>query len=167
MGAGNRKAVLPERMLEELRWVATDYSAGDVVVFHSYTVHASLHNASEFFMRISVDFRYQQEGEDLTEGCLRPHFERLSWEDVYAGWKSDRFQYYWKDLNYRVVPFEDFDLVRAEGRQTDLDPREAFFEYEIDAFLAYERRRDARLQRRTERLGAMLGRDVGDPAPTG
>ena len=39
----------PDEMLEELRWVTTDYSAGDVLFFPSLTVHASLHNASEFY----------------------------------------------------------------------------------------------------------------------
>ena len=83
-GPGNRKAMLPEQMLEDLRWVTTDYSIGDVIVFHSHTVHAALHNASEVFMRLSVDFRYQLEGEALTETCLRPHFERLTWDDIYS-----------------------------------------------------------------------------------
>jgi ectoine hydroxylase-related dioxygenase (phytanoyl-CoA dioxygenase family) len=149
LGAGNRKAVLPQQLLEEHRWVTTDYSAGDVVLFRALTVHAALHNASEFFMRLSVDFRYQLEGEELTEICLQPHFERLTWEDVYAGWRSDRFQYYWKNLDYKVVPFEKFDLARADAGEWD----------DVQGFLAYERRRDARLQRRTERLAAMLDPD--------
>src|SRR5438876_6227071 len=110
-GAGNRKAVLPEQMLEELHWVTTDYSAGDVVVFHSHAVHAALHNASELFMRVSVDFRYQLEGEALTETCLHPHFERLTWDAIYSGWKSDRYQYYWTDLDYEIVPFRQSELV--------------------------------------------------------
>jgi ectoine hydroxylase-related dioxygenase (phytanoyl-CoA dioxygenase family) len=79
-GAGNRQAMLPQQMLEELHWVATEYSAGDVLLFPALTVHASMHNASEFFMRISVDYRYQQEGEELTEGVLQPHFQRLTWD---------------------------------------------------------------------------------------
>ena len=74
-----------------------------------------MHNASEFFMRISVDFRYQQEGEELTEGVLQPHFQRLTWEQIYAGWKSDRSQYYWKDLDYKVVPFEAFPLEHDDS----------------------------------------------------
>ena len=146
LGAGNRSAVVPPQMLEALRWVSADYSAGDVVLFRALTVHAALHNASEFFMRLSVDFRYQQEGEALTETCLQPHFGRLSWDDIYSTWKSDRHQYYWKDLDYEVVPFEEFDLVRSDAGERD----------DVEAFLAYERRRDARFRRRTERLAAML-----------
>jgi len=146
LGAGNRKAVLPQPMLEQLRWVTADYSAGDVVLFRALTVHAALHNASEFFMRLSVDFRYQLEGEELTEGCLQPHFERLTWEDVYSGWKSDRYQYYWKDLDFTVVPFRQFDLVQEHADEAE----------EVDGFFAYERRRDARYQRRMEQLAAVL-----------
>jgi hypothetical protein len=149
LGAGNRKAVLPTEMLEELRWVTADYAPGDVVVFKALTVHAALHNTSEFFMRLSVDYRYQLEGEDLTPGCLQPHFERVAWEDIYAGWKSDRYQYYWKDLDFEVVPFRQFELV-----QQGADERE-----EVDAFFAYERRRDARFQRRMEQLAAVLDPD--------
>jgi ectoine hydroxylase-related dioxygenase (phytanoyl-CoA dioxygenase family) len=150
LGAGNRQAILPQQMLEQLRWVTTEYSAGDVLVFPALTVHASMHNASEFYMRLAVDFRYQQEGEELTEGVLHPHFERQTWDDIYAGWKSDRLQYYWKGLDYKVVPFEDFPLEREDA--------------DVRAFMAYEQRRDARLRRRTERLAAMLDADgSGDP----
>ncbi len=77
---------------EECRWVTSEFRMGDVLLFPSMTVHASLHNASQFHMRLSVDFRYQLEGEALTEGCLQPHFQRLSWEEIYAGWRSDEHQ---------------------------------------------------------------------------
>jgi Phytanoyl-CoA dioxygenase (PhyH) len=154
LGPGNRQAVLPEPMLEELRWVTTDFAAGDVLVFGSQTVHASLHNASEFFMRISVDFRYQQEGEPLTAGCLEPHFQRLTWDEIYAGWKPDRHQYYWKDLDYHVVPFEDVELTRPDAVETE----------DVHTFLAFERRRDARLERRLARLGALLDPDDASTA---
>jgi Phytanoyl-CoA dioxygenase (PhyH) len=160
-GAGNRKAVVPEQMLEDLRWVTTDYSAGDVVLFHSHTVHAALHNASEFFMRVSVDFRYQLEGEPLTELCLRPHFERLTWDEIYSGWKSSRYQYYWTDLDYEVVPFRDFELIDGEDDGPDEDDeRDPILTYDMQSMLAFDRRQDARLRRRMERLGARL--DAGE-----
>ena len=162
-GPGNRKAVLPEQMLEELRWVTTDYSAGDVIVFHSHTVHAALHNASEVFMRLSVDFRYQLEGEALTETCLRPHFERLTWDDIYSGWKSERYQYYWTGLDYEIVPFREFELVGVPDDGID-DETDELAAYDLQAFFAFERRRDARLRRRMERLGAMLDPDESGSA---
>lgn len=146
LGAGNRQAVLPPEMIERLRWVTTDFEAGDVLLFPSLTVHASLHNASEFFMRLSVDFRYQEEGEALTPICLEPHFQRLTWDEVYAGWSSTRYQYYWKDLDFQVVPFQDYELYRP-----DADERA-----DVQTMLAFERRRDARLERRMARIGELF-----------
>lgn len=40
------------------RWLITDYRAGDVLIFTTYTVHASLDNGSHC-MRLSSDSRYQ------------------------------------------------------------------------------------------------------------
>ena len=40
-------------------------------------------------MRLSADFRYQAEGEALSDMGLEPHFGRLTWEQVYEGWQSD------------------------------------------------------------------------------
>jgi len=109
-GAGNRQAIIPPAMLEELRWVTTDYAAGDVLLFPSTTVHASMNNATDS-LRLSVDFRYQDEGEPLTPLVLEPHFQLSSWDDIYQGWSSTEHQYYWRDLDYEVVPFEEYPLV--------------------------------------------------------
>lgn len=154
LGAGNRQASVPLEMLEQLRWVTTEFEAGDVLLFGSLTVHASMHNSSELFMRLSVDFRYQQEGEALTPICLEPHFERLSWDDVYAGWQSKQYQYYWRDLDYQVVPMQDLN------QDLDADVGE-----DLQAFFAYERKRDARLERRLARIGELIeGHDARSEA---
>lgn len=104
LGAGNRRAVLPEEF-SELRWVVADFELGDLLLFPSLTVHKAMENHNPERMRLSVDFRYQLEGEALTEGCLKPHFERVSWEDIYAGWESDELKYYWRDKDYVEVPW--------------------------------------------------------------
>ena len=140
LGPGNRRAVLPVEMLEQLHWVTTDFEVGDVLLFPSMTVHASLHNISEFNMRLSVDFRWQQEGEPLTEIVLHPHFQRLSWDEIYADWKSDKWQYYWRDLDYEVVPFEDYPLL-----SDDRDP-------DWHQVLLPGERQQARFERRMARL---------------
>jgi ectoine hydroxylase-related dioxygenase (phytanoyl-CoA dioxygenase family) len=156
IGAGNRQAVLPVEMLQECRWVTTEFSMGDVLLFPSQTVHASMHNASEFFMRISVDFRYQPEGVPLSDITLLPHFQRLSWDDIYRGWKSTKYQYYWKSLDYTVVPFEDLGV---KGRQIqELSPEE------IRRFVEYERRRDARADRRLRALTGLLAAEEAEEA---
>lgn len=112
LGAGNRMSVIPPEM-QHLRWYANDFKLGDVLLFPALTMHASLHNASEFFMRLSVDYRYQREGEPLTEMCLKPHFQRLDWEAIYASWRSDQYKYYWEKHCYTVVPHErmEFDVA--------------------------------------------------------
>lgn len=105
LGPGNRGAVLNEE-LQELRWVSADFKAGDILLFPSLTVHSALENRHPQSMRLSVDFRYQLEGEALTEGCLQPHFGRVSWDEIYAGWKSKEFQYYWRNKRFEVVPWD-------------------------------------------------------------
>jgi len=138
LGAGNRCAELPLEMLEQCRWVTTDFEAGDVLVFLSQTVHAARHNASELYMRLSADFRYQPQGKSLTPSCLEPHFGRLGWEEIYSGWQSREFQYYWRDLDYSVEPFEDLEV-----RGADLDA-------DVTSYWKYQQRLKARNARRNE-----------------
>jgi hypothetical protein len=78
-------------------------------------VHAARHNLSTSSMRISVDFRWQQQGEALTKGCLEPHFSQLSWDEIYANWTSNEHQYYWRDLDFEITPFEDFHVEHPKG----------------------------------------------------
>lgn len=102
LGAGARQAVLPDQA-REMRWLSTDYKCGDVLIFGSLTVHRSLPNLSGDRFRLSVDFRYQEEGQALTPTVLEPHFGRLSWEQVYSGWQSDKLQYYWRNKRYELA----------------------------------------------------------------
>lgn len=106
LGPGNRQAVLPESLMHTA-WVTEDFRAGDVLLFPALTVHRALPNQHPTRMRLSVDFRYQPAGEPLTEQCLRPHFARQSWEDIYRGWKSTRLQYYWQERDYSLVPWDE------------------------------------------------------------
>jgi ectoine hydroxylase-related dioxygenase (phytanoyl-CoA dioxygenase family) len=119
LGAGNRQASLPTEMIEQLTWVTNDMSAGDVLLFPSLTVHASLHNATKK-MRLSVDYRYQPEGEPLSNLVLRPHFERFEWDEIYADWESDELQYYWRDLDYDVIEFDRSVFTEAEPTHEDM-----------------------------------------------
>ena len=105
LGAGNRRAQLDDRH-DGLDWVGGDMRLGDALVFHSLTVHRALPNRGRT-MRLSVDYRFQREGEALTPGCLEPHFGRLSWEDVYQGWDRDDLRYYWRDKAYTVDDWDE------------------------------------------------------------
>jgi ectoine hydroxylase-related dioxygenase (phytanoyl-CoA dioxygenase family) len=162
MGPGRRQSKVPQRMLEELRWVTTDYACGDVLLFPSLTVHAALHNVTEFDLRLSVDYRYQLEGQALTDVCLHPHFQRVTWEDVYRGWKSDRHQYYWKGLDYEVVPFQEMPVDRGSRDGAD---EFGYTPEEWVTILTVDKRWEARYQRRLERLAEVTGEPVA-PAPT-
>ncbi len=144
MAAGMRCAVIPDDMREELRWVTTDYRAGDVLLFPSMTVHAALHNCTELNMRVSVDFRYQLEGEPLTPIVLQPHFQRLTWDEIYAGWSSTELQYYWRGLDYEVTEFQEYELVSEADDADDLKKLQT-----------YMRRVAAREERRRAKVAAM------------
>ena len=85
-------------------WVSSPFALGDVLFFHSHTVHQGLPNLSGDRLRLSVDFRYQRASDPVMEKMLAPHQYRLSWEEVYADWKSDKYQYYWKKFSLKPVP---------------------------------------------------------------
>lgn len=103
-GAGHRQTKLPPEYAEET-WVGGDLQLGDVVIFHSLAVHRALPNKTER-MRLSVDYRYQAEKQDMTENCLVSHFDRQSWPEIYRDWRSTDLQYYWRDKQVNFVPWD-------------------------------------------------------------
>lgn len=86
-----------------LHWVSGDYQLGDAMFFHSHTVHKALPNQTSDKIRLSVDYRYQGSSQPVTEGSLLPHFNRMRWEEIYKGWKSQEYQYYWNDFELNRV----------------------------------------------------------------
>ena len=86
-------------------WVGGDFRAGDVLLFTDTTVHMALPNRSAE-LRLSMDARYQRAGDPVAELSLRPYANLFTWEEVYAGWRSERYQYYWRALNPTVVPYD-------------------------------------------------------------
>ena len=91
--------------LEEdgLTWVKGDYEIGDALFFHSHAVHKALPNQSPDRIRLSVDYRYQGWSKPVTEGSLLPHFNRMSWDEIYKEWDSEQYQYYWNDFELNRV----------------------------------------------------------------
>ncbi|ADV83393.1 Phytanoyl-CoA dioxygenase [Terriglobus saanensis SP1PR4] len=84
-------------------WVGGNIHAGDVLIFHSLTVHAASPNVSGQ-MRLSLDCRFQDARRVLNPSNLVYAGESgKSWEKTYAGWQSDDLKYYWKrlPLNFR------------------------------------------------------------------
>ena len=129
LGAGHRQCVLDNRH-EQLEWVSGDFASGDLLVFHSLTVHRALPNKTKQ-MRLSVDYRFQREYEDITAPCLEPHFQRESWEQIYQGWQRQDLQYYWRN--------KQFNLVEWNSKMHDLSESE--FKESIRIKLNYDRQR--------------------------
>ena len=100
-GAGGME--VPEAY--EGRWVADDFAMGDAILFHSMVVHKALPNVTDR-LRQSVDNRYQRVDAPLVEASLRPYADLFTWEEIYAGWASDRLKYYWRDRLTNIVQFD-------------------------------------------------------------
>ena len=87
-------------------WVGGAIHAGDVLIFHSLTVHAGSPNVSTQ-MRISMDYRFQDYGRVLNPALLvfpGGSANGRSWESTYAGWRSEALKYYWKRFPLRFSP---------------------------------------------------------------
>jgi len=87
-------------------WVGGAIHAGDVLIFHSLTVHASSPNVSNQ-MRVSMDFRFQDYGRVLNPALLvfpGGSTNGRSWETTYADWRSEELKYYWKRFPLRFSP---------------------------------------------------------------
>jgi len=99
LGAGGRG--IPIDPLPDL-WKANPFRAGDALFFHSHLVHSGLDNRTSNLLRLSVDFRYQGVSQPVAKGSLEPHHGTLSWDEIYVGWKSTRYQRYWAEMSLRV-----------------------------------------------------------------
>ena len=87
-------------------WVGGRINAGDVVIFHSLTVHSSTLSTSNQ-LRFSVDCRFQSYDEAVSPlQIVFPNQAKggRTWEATYANWKHDDLKYYWRDLPLRLKP---------------------------------------------------------------
>lgn len=90
----------------EGEWVASDFEAGDVVIFSDTTVHKALPNRSGD-LRQSFDARYQRLSDPVADVSIRTYANMFDWSEVYAGWKgSEDLRYYWIRQGARIVPFD-------------------------------------------------------------
>lgn len=85
----------------ETTWHVSDYSKGDVILFHSCCVHKSEPNTADKASRMSVDTRFCNYGAPVFVTNFEPHhgwrIDSLTWESIYRNWKSKELQYYWND----------------------------------------------------------------------
>lgn len=87
-------------------WVGGRINAGDVVIFHSLTIHSSTLSTSNQ-LRCSMDCRFQSYDEPISPfEIVFPNQAKggRTWETTYADWKHDDLKYYWRDLPLRIKP---------------------------------------------------------------
>jgi len=95
---------IPAQAVAEGDWVGGHIHAGDVLIFHSLTVHAASPNRSER-LRLSIDCRFQDSSRAIHPGNLAFAGESgKSWEAIYSRWRSDDLKYYWKGMPLRFQP---------------------------------------------------------------
>lgn len=104
-GAGGTGVDLPEDTV----WVGGDMQAGDLLLFHSLTVHQGRDNQTADQVRISCDYRYQGLSQPVDADSLEPHGGVIDWDTAYAGWpkpadgRPDPIQYYWKNHPLKIT----------------------------------------------------------------
>jgi hypothetical protein len=85
-------------------WVGGQINAGDVLIFHSLTVHAASPNVSNR-LRVSLDCRFQDYARALNPANLAFAGDSgKSWEKTYARWRSNDLKYYWKKMPLTFKP---------------------------------------------------------------
>ena len=85
-------------------WVGGHVNAGDVLIFHSLTVHAAGPNLSGR-LRLSLDCRFQDARRVLNPSNLVFGGESgKSWEKTYSGWGSEDLKFYWKRIPLTLKP---------------------------------------------------------------
>lgn len=114
-------------------WVGGNINAGDVLVFHSLTVHAASPNVSKR-LRISLDCRFQDYARIFNPANLAFAGESgKSWESTYAGWRSDRLKYYWKSLPLEFKPSKtELEHLSREAETPSLRARYARILTQVD-----------------------------------
>ena len=111
LGAGGLNVrvedLVPEFPELDVPWHTTNFELGDTLFFPALTVHKAMPNRTEDRLRISLDNRFEGEGDEIALHMLEPHLQHLSplsWEEVYADWTTDDLKYYWKRVDHRPVP---------------------------------------------------------------
>ncbi len=101
LGAGGLEVTDPL----EGTWVSSPFNQSDVLIFHSMTVHQGRSFQGDR-LRLSVDARFQRVRDPIDAGSLLPHGGLIEWEDIYADWPADAFQYYWQQSELQVTAYD-------------------------------------------------------------
>ena len=87
-------------------WLSNPFQQGDVLVFHSMTVHKGLPNTSDN-LRLSIDARYQRVSDPTAPDSLEPHGKLITWEEIYGDWPNHERKYYWRDREMTLQPYNN------------------------------------------------------------
>jgi hypothetical protein len=117
---------IPEGVASGDEWVGGQVNAGDVLIFHSLTVHAASPNLSSQ-LRISMDCRFQDAARELNPANLVFGGESgKSWEKTYAGWQSDDLKFYWKKIPLNLKPSKaEIELLTETAESPSMRARYA------------------------------------------
>ncbi len=86
-------------------WVGGSINVGDVLIFHSLTVHSATPNTSNQ-LRVSLDCRFQNQDRAINPAALvfPGASSSRSWEATYSNWSSNELKYYWKKMPLQLKP---------------------------------------------------------------
>ena len=88
-------------------WVFSQMQQGDVLIFHSMTVHKGVACTGDR-LRLSMDARYQRATEAVNPASLLPHTQPdMTWEDVYRDWPESELKYYWQRFDLTEKPYDN------------------------------------------------------------
>ncbi len=88
---------------DETVWHWNPFSCGDVLMFHSLTIHQGRDNVTADTIRLSTSARYQAISEPVDAAALTPHWGWADWEELYADWdRDDPLKYYWRSLDLNI-----------------------------------------------------------------
>jgi ectoine hydroxylase-related dioxygenase (phytanoyl-CoA dioxygenase family) len=59
---------------DNVEWHCGDFAAGDVLIFHSHTVHKAMPNLTSDRLRLSTDNRYQLAGDQIADISMKSHY---------------------------------------------------------------------------------------------
>lgn len=110
MGAGGMEIT---DALDEAEWVYSPTCQGDVIIFHSLTVHKGMPNTTDRF-RMSIDGRYQRVSDTVAANSLKPHGFLITWDEVYENWPEEHpYKYYWHKWKLKI---KDYDTSYMQKR---------------------------------------------------
>jgi len=90
-----------EIFAHETTWHVSDVEQGDVIIFHSCTIHRAEPNMTPQTVRLSVDTRFCDYGAPVFITNVEPHhgwrIPGLGWDNIYRNWRDQSLQHYWVD----------------------------------------------------------------------